>query len=329
MASRYCEQMSERNEMKNTAVIIRSSGDLNRISYLENVISDQNFADVYLAVDCTDGNYEKAHEIREKYNNLHVVILDKKFIENKSLSYFSRCTWQCGDYFYYVVYSVAPGYEYYWLVDDDVVFNTDITKFLKKASSYSEDLLGIEVGPRKGHWGWYESMNGQYPNSVFGMLYPLSRLSNKAVAYLFEKRVLYRADVSDEEYRSSKSLIRNHANDEAFTATTLRNNGYSSKSLYQIFKKEFSGYFSTERPVLYEELDKAHTADKVIHPVTDFNRARSKFEIIYKKYGARKMLNRANEITEHCGPETWGRCFDVSLVDLQEEAIAEEGRSGF
>ena len=162
-------------------------------------------------------------------------------------------------------------------------------------------------------------MDRHYPGSVFGMLYPLSRLSNRAVAFLFKQRAAYDSGLAPEAYEKAYELIPLHANDEAFTATTLKNNGFSTKSLYQEFESEFSGFFSTERPVLYEEIGCLHTANKIIHPVCDTERARNKFNIIYRKYGPEKMLRRAEEIVEFCGEDVWAQCFDKPLDLLVKE----------
>ena len=308
--------------MTYTAFLIRSNGDPDRALRLLDKAQGIDNLNAYVVLDCTAGAEAKESSIVSACGSENVIKLTMEFITQFKLAYFARATWQCGDYFYYRAYEAFPNYDYYWLSDDDVEFGVDFDSFITKSCNVECDLLGMEVGRRGPNWSWYKSMASKYPDAVYGMLYPLSRLSNRALKLLFEKRSLYKSDLPESVYHKSRALISGHANDEAFTATTLINNGYTARSLYQEFKGPLSGYFSTERPILNEELGMPHLAEKIIHPVCTRARAREKFNIMYAKYGPEKMLKRAEEITEFCGEAVWLDCFDKTVHELRAEVTA-------
>ncbi|MCJ8139540.1 hypothetical protein [Falsirhodobacter halotolerans] len=310
--------------MTTTAILIRSNGDAERLGYVMERIGRQNVADVYVVLDCTNDGATKREAITNLLPDANVIDLTKEFIVSSGLHFFNRCTWQCGDYFYYAAYAQQPGYKFYWLIDDDVAFNVDTEAFLKESEQIDTDLFGYEVGHRKANWGWHKTMCAQYPDEVYGMLYPISRLSRNAVEFLFKARTFYDSGVEAKVYETSKQLIPLHANDEAFTATTLKNNGFSTQSLYKEFRSQFLGFFSTGLPILYEELSHAHTRNKIIHPVRSTSYARNKYIEIYKRSGTKHILRRAEEITGSCGPEIWAECFDMTVEDLRAKARENE-----
>ncbi|WP_152559564.1 hypothetical protein [Paenirhodobacter enshiensis] len=290
--------------MKN-AVIIRSSGNLDRLNFVMPHWMAAKGIDVYIAIDSVSKDIEKG--IAGNFSAKEIYIT-RNFIDDNGLKFFKRSMWQCGDYFYYAVYEKFNQYDYYWCIDDDVYFNTDITQFILKSNETECDLFGVEVGPRDKKWGWYNSMSHLHDGKVFGMLYPMSRLSNRAVQFLFKERPLYNGNVERSVYETANGLIAQHANDEAFTASTLLNSGYSWKSLSQSFQKEFSALFSTTRPVLYQEIQADYARGKIIHPICDEVRAAEKIRNYIKKYGRTGLDVRISQILQSCGEDVLKKC---------------------
>lgn len=300
-------------DKKKTCILIRTSGKLDAAIDLLSALKKQ-WNDTYLVIDGISGSDEKTSGIDEKSK----IYVSDDFIKEYNLKKFYNVMWQAGDYFYYAARKNLPNFDYYWLIDDDVFFNIDFSKFILKSEKISCDLLGMEIGPRKPNWWWYSSMEHLYGDKVFGMLYPLSRLSGKAIDFLLEKRSNYISSCSESDYSSNNHALQKHANDEAFTATTLLNNNFSYESLYQNFKYELSGFFSTERPILEIEKNLNHTKGKILHPVVDYIKAKNKFDIMIKKYGYSKFLNRMDEIVENCGEEIWLKCCDIPSTTIHE-----------
>lgn len=294
--------------MRSNAVLIRTTGDRKRLRAVLASIAKMPSADAYVVFDCVSS---PDAAVDAEFDGVPIIKVTRDFINAAGLQYFKQVMWQCGDYCYYAAYDQIDQYNYYWCIDDDVVFNLGDQDFFSEAEKLQEDLLGVQLGPRKENWGWYASMAHLNEGKVFGMLYPISRLSNAAVKHLAIERSLYRAEVDHSVYSTSNDLIRQHANDEAFTASTLVNAGFTRASISYIFQKEFSGLFSTERPVLMDELSAPYAEGKIVHPICEIPRAKEKLRIFIKKYGYRNdIVTRLEQIRNSCG--------DLVVMELLE-----------
>lgn len=82
-----------------------------------------------------------------------------------------------------------PKYDYYWLIEDDVVFNASWEIFFKRFKNNKADYISCYNTPFNDakHWFWWdtlsteESITTEYKMRTF---YPISRLSSKALHFL-------------------------------------------------------------------------------------------------------------------------------------------------
>ncbi len=122
--------------------------------------------------------------------------------------------WRCGDYCYHVVRAARPDYDLYWLVEPDVRINVaDPPGFFARYTEHSADLLAARFGVRDEVWHWTHMIvpTGMAPQ---GCIYPITRLSGRAVDHLHAAR---RALSADPAYATPDRW----PNDESFTASVL------------------------------------------------------------------------------------------------------------
>lgn len=163
--------------------------------------------------------------------------------------------WRCGDHNFYSVYSANPNYEYYWIIEPDVhLTSTSLAALLKEGSENNSDLLVHGLTKQNASWSWfarYKALNPEH--DVYGGLFALVRLSNRAVKFLYEKRLALA-----KEWEQLALPASAYPNDEAFVCSMLMNNGFSGAKL-QITD---NGYFNLWR----KHVDNI-PQDLIVHPV--------------------------------------------------------------
>ncbi len=122
--------------------------------------------------------------------------------------------WRCGDYCYHVVRAARPGYDLYWLIEPDVRINVpDPPGFFARYAGHPADLLAARFGVRDEVWHWTHMIvpTGLAPQ---GCIYPITRLSGRAIDRLYAAR---RALSADPAFATPDRW----PNDESFTASVL------------------------------------------------------------------------------------------------------------
>lgn len=243
--------------MKNL-IVIRHSGDPERLKFCSSKI-EQSAVDFCVI-------QEKYHEdFQENKIIENFLCLSDAFLKNNSLKKLKNKTgWVCGDYIFYAAQEFFPGYDYYWVIDDDLFLNLNIDKFIDKANLIESDLMANSFGKSSNKWYWFHRLKEKFPNEVYAMFFGIVRLSAKAIDFLRIERASY-FNIADDLY----------PNDESFVASHLANNGYVCINMRTKFG-ELNPYFSLNNPVLYEEVLSPEFAEKIIHPICDRSRALSK-----------------------------------------------------
>jgi hypothetical protein len=176
-----------------------------------------------------------------------------------------QCGWRCGDYVYYVARAARPDYDFYWMVEPDVVIQTaDLNAMFQALNTSTADLLAARFGAHAPNtrWGWYRTMCEKYP-IVCGCIFPVTRLSGRAIDHLYKARSNALVAESDEAFES-------WPNDEVFVATELKNHGFDCQDLLE------------QKPALYDRRtlrtglphDRARLLaqppdEQIYHPVRD------------------------------------------------------------
>jgi len=109
-------------------------------------------------------------------------------------------------------------------VEPDVLVNvTDLGGFFTQFLADTADYLCGRFGPRQAHWEWFAEIQPDFPQ-VYGGIFPLTRLSGRAIDYLARERARLSAAVGPKRpYR--------WPNDESFVASALMAGGFTCGDL--------------------------------------------------------------------------------------------------
>jgi hypothetical protein len=169
-------------------------------------------------------------------------------------------TWRCGDYAFYAARKRFPDVAFFWIIEYDVRFaGGDAEEFFAFFSARNTvDLLAAYFQPVQGYWHW-ERFARSRDHHPYRCLFPVVRLSSRAIDALFKKRVQH-----------SRQFLRRvlWPNDESFVGTTLANGGFSCHDLNdfgRIFYHEET--FSFHSAIQGESFFPDHAGLKVYHPV--------------------------------------------------------------
>lgn len=187
-----------------------------------------------------------------------VVDIDNKWIEARGLRYTHDWGWRCGDYFYYALRSAKPNFDYYWLVEPDVLFSGNPDGFFKAYETATEDLLGVRIDDCSASHPYASTLTGM---KLCRAIFALTRFSGKALDILLPLRV---------EISKIPCPGRNVANDEMFTFSNVQNHPeLTLGTLTDRAPQWFEGaYVDTDPDILIDAiLNDPTKAGKVFHPV--------------------------------------------------------------
>lgn len=124
--------------------------------------------------------------------------------------------WRCGDYGLYLARKQFPDEPFFWLIEHDVRFGGDGPAgfFAMFEAETTADLLAPDLRRADRSWFWEYTVAARGV-SVYRCLFPIVRLSGRAIDYLAAKR----AALSQRPGRR-----RAWPNDESFVATAIANN---------------------------------------------------------------------------------------------------------
>ncbi len=175
-----------------------------------------------------------------------------------------KCGWRCGDYAYYVARQAVPDYDFYWLTEPDVWVNTgDLAGFMAGFGASGADFLASRLRPANAGWDWHRTMADRYER-VFGCIFPITRLSGRAIDHLHAARRAARQ-------RPSEELFAAWPNDEVFVATELMNHGFACADFNDVLPGSYTEHsLRTGLPHDREDLLRGAPDGLIYHPVRDF-----------------------------------------------------------
>lgn len=175
--------------------------------------------------------------------------------------------WYCSDYPLYIVRKYFPDYDYYWSFENDVFCNgNSYKKFFKNHCKDNSDLIISHYRSTDNEdwfWKYKTEWCGYNINEIYGCLFPVVRISAKAIDFLYQKRLNHA--------NRFKSLLENNETNfednnrwifcEAFVATELTNNNFKCKLLDEPYLRYLPVYnLNVER--IFEKPD-----FRLYHPV--------------------------------------------------------------
>lgn len=187
----------------------------------------------------------------------NTLILNLEFMRNCKLSSnIPKVGWRCGDYAFYRMLKHDDSFNYYWIFESDIAFTVEgIRNFINSVTSAPIDLIAPYFRSRDESWSWSKRLKRSYPSyDVYGCLFPMVRVSREALSFMFKERIKLSAKVFTDDD------INNYPNDESFTSSILKNNGF----VCEPFKGLDRSFFGLTR------IHRSNIDDTVIsHPVMD------------------------------------------------------------
>ncbi len=214
-----------------------------------------------------------------------------------NLHHHRRAGWQCGDYFYYHVLAARSDYNFYWMVEPDVLIDfPDVSEVFALFDRARHDLIAPKFGHRPQSWGWHTAMqeDGQ---PVFGTSVQFIRLSARAVAALHRVRAKASSAPGDKVWNA-------WPNDESFVATTLARLGFECADINAFSEVPLwhRDTFRNLSPWLLEERQKQRGSRRLYHPVLSRDAYLAKLRWFYGR-GRLPTPDQRTTLLEYFGAE--------------------------
>jgi hypothetical protein len=174
--------------------------------------------------------------------------------------------WRCGDYGLYLARRSFPKASHFWLVEYDVRLAVPhLRRFFETFEGAPDfDLIAPSLSRRYADWPWYSSLANRH-DAVYGCLFPLLRVSARAVDYLAERRIRMSATWKRE---SATKASATWPNDEAFVATELVAGHFRCRDLNGFGREVYNdATFGFGRPIRGETFDALPADGMAYHSV--------------------------------------------------------------
>ncbi len=188
--------------------------------------------------------------------------------------------WRCGDYVFYAARQDFPDFDYYWLLEDDVLVHfKDPARFFERMASRPTDMLAPFMSPASHQWAWLKRM-ANFAEPVMSCAFPVVRLSGRAIDALYAKRQEFA-----KRFIAAGEPGANWPNDESFTATMVAQQGFDYADLRKIRRDVFGHQGQKPRPIdVNDPRFKTYTA-KIYHSVVGGKHLASKLNKFIRKAG--------------------------------------------
>lgn len=194
-------------------------------------------------------------------NKINAFLFDKNIVntinlpqysQNSKRTNFSDLMWYNADYRFFMVRKYFQDYQFYWQFDYDVFFNgASYSKFFEKYNNSNIDLYISYINETKvnSDWEWTKRTEWIYDKiNLYSSFFPASRLSGKAIDFLYEKRLTHK-----KIFEKSKTKNKRWINCELFVPTELINNGFKAERLNESLR--FSPNYDLNEDRLFEKPD--------------------------------------------------------------------------
>lgn len=176
--------------------------------------------------------------------------------------------WKCGDYCYYLAkdWLKSVGVDNAWLVESDVFMQTDnvsaLFDFMDKSPA---DLIVNRLRPAPNDWTPASVYENLHRAKAYQCFFPLSRLSVRAIEFLFALRQRATATML------RKGLPQNHwPNDESFVASSLAQAGFVCANLKDLLAGSVgleNFHLNGGKKFSISDLPTSVNEEQILHPV--------------------------------------------------------------
>ncbi|MEO1137906.1 MAG: component of SufBCD complex [Pseudomonadota bacterium] len=234
-----------------------------------------------------------------------VVDLQGAWLSEQGLRAVQDWGWRCGDYFYYALRTAKPRYDYYWLVEPDVLFSGPASDFFARFDTVGTDVLGLDPEPMP-------DPTAPFAGSLLHLerwraIFALTRMSGTALDRLLDLR---------RENSRFEIGPRKFANDELFVfSNAMAHPDIHVGNLRDHAGDWFDGaHFDTAPDIIDRAvLDTPAMAGKVFHPVRNLEG--------FKAEVANRIAQRM-AFMDKTG-DSWAHLDDKDLVEIADDIRAQ------
>ncbi|MBS0641519.1 MAG: hypothetical protein JSS43_16760 [Proteobacteria bacterium] len=170
--------------------------------------------------------------------------------------------WYSNDYPLHIFAQRYRHYQYYLMIEFDVVVNADLDSLIRNLQAKAIDFVGEPIRTPLAEWPWRDGCGGWYADAdIRHWLTCISAFSNRAAHHLYRRRVAASARLRGGEVESLPMC-------EAVVPTELHLAGFHLVPLSQLGS---AVHFSTA-PYYPEERLAAFAQEDFVHPVLDEDR---------------------------------------------------------
>ena len=258
-------------------------------------------------------NNEKKVHIPDGFNS--VVFNENTILNAENLYWPKDVAWRCGDYCYYALWRSLSGYEYIWLIENDVKICTDDAKdFFSDYESSEYDFIAPFFG--KAHEKLPFHGTAKFLEAEpYSCLFCVSRVR----ASIIPKLLNVRKKVS-EKFKKERIAPQLYPNDEIFVATAGMRTGLRCAPLDKISSYDFSLFSSTEMAGFLDGDVENVRGKFVMHPVLQEDSFKNR-----KFRGFQTTLSKSNQLLDYV-TQTIRKCPDEKMKkDLKKKFLEEFG----
>ncbi len=223
------------------------------------------------------------------------------------VDYHPNVMWHCGDYALYFSEALAPGYDYYIMIEYDVDFVRRspefLDRFITKLIAERDAPLGLVAARYDGahpDWCWTAAAQRVYPQAYFTGIFAFMCVSQAALRFLKAER---------QREARNRTPVGDIIHCEAFCGTAAAAGGFRNLAIESLLPGVIS-FDSFHNPGLDREqpfyaLDYHRVADpaiEMVHPVFDFETYLGKqLAMCRQRRTLDAFLRELSRITPLCG----------------------------
>jgi F5/8 type C domain len=226
---------------------------------LERIKRRTGSGEIFVVVDETGGSVQTTGHPEDR-----VVRISRAIAHDIGLEHFGATPvfWYSNDYPLHIFTRRYPHYQYYVMVEFDVVLTVDLDAVINRLAETGTDFVGEPIRTPLMQWPWRSSCDGWYDiGHIHHWLTCLAIFSNRAAHYLYERRVAA-------GLRLRSGSVASLPMCEAVIPTELHLGGFRLMRLNELGS---TACYDTAPPRPEESLPDL-TGEAFIHPVLDAQR---------------------------------------------------------
>ena len=253
----------------------------------------------------------KNKKIPDGFNS--VIFNEKTILNTENLYWPKDVAWRCGDYCYYALWHALSGYEFIWLIENDVkLCSNDAKDFFSDFESVEQDFVAPFFGKANERLPFYPTAK-VLEAEPYSCLFCVSRLRVSFIPKLLNLR----KKISD-KFKKERISPKSYPNDEIFVSTVGTRLGMRCAPLDKVSSYNFSLFSSTDIAGFLDRDVENIRGKFVMHPVLQEEKFKSK-----KFRGFQTVLAKSIPLLDYV-TQTIRKCPDEKVKkDLKKKFLGE------